>query len=114
MNGIAVQVPSSGIRDRKAALQEITHALARIDALQRLLVASDADLEYHLDPNRPPTRAMKEILGLVEAAENHVRQGNLSAAEEILRRAQEKEPPLLVYETIAKRIDSIRRSGRTD
>jgi hypothetical protein len=108
LNGIAVSVSSSSLPDRDRALHEITQALAHVDALQRFVVASDPALEYHYDPNRPPSPTMKALADLVETAEAHVRQGNVSAAEEALRRAQEMEPPPLAYEMIAKRLASLR------
>ena len=108
LNGIAVTVASSSQLDRDAALREITEALARINALQRLVVTCDPALEYHYDPNRPPSPTMKAIGDLVEAAETHVQQGNFAAAEELLRRAQDMEPPPLAYEMIEKRLNSLR------
>lgn len=108
LNGIAVRVASLSLPEHSAALQEITQALAHIDALQRLIVAADPDLEYHYDPNRPPSRIMKTITDLVEAAEHHIRRGDVSAAEEILQRVQEMEPPPLPYEAIEKRLKSLR------
>lgn len=114
LNGIAIRAPLSGLKDSKAALREITEAVAHLDALQRMVVASDEGLEYHFDPRRPPTRSMKEIADLVESAEDHVRRGKILAAEDMLRRAQEKEPPPLVYEAIAKRLDSIRGNQQRD
>lgn len=108
LNGIAVSLTVSSLSDRKAALQEITQALAHLDALQRLVVAAAPTLEYHYDPNRAPSPTMKAIADLVETAEAHVRQGNMPAAEDALRRAQEMEPPPLAYEMIEKRLTSLR------
>ena len=110
LNGIAVSVASSSLPDRTVALQEITQALAHVDSLQRLIVVSDPGLEYHYDPNRPPSRIMRTINDLVEAAEHHIRQGDVSAAQEILQRVQEMEPPPLPYEAIEKRLKSLRKN----
>lgn len=113
LNGIAVSVTSSSLPDRNAALQEITQALAHVDALQRLIVVSNPDLEYHHDPNRPPSPLMRTIADLVEAAENDRQQGNVSAAEVALKRALAMEPPPLAYEMIEKRLDSLEKGKRS-
>jgi hypothetical protein len=111
-NQVAVEVAASPLNNRAAAIQEITQALAHIDALQRMLVADDPSLEYHFDPGRGPTPAMTRVRDLVECAEKHVEAGQLNAAAEALQRACDLEPPPLVYETIAKRLEEVKRLAR--
>lgn len=106
-NRVAVDVASSSLQDRKAALHEITQALAHIDKLQRMIVAQDPDLEYHFDPDKEPTPTMKSIADLVEAADRHIAEGRQAEAVEILQRACDLEPPPLVYEMIEKRLKGL-------
>jgi Flp pilus assembly protein TadD len=107
LNGIAVNVPSVAPKN-DAALAEIVGAVERMYNLQRLVVALRPDLEYHSDPAKPPTRVMKDLAELLEEAETHIRAGNLAAADEVLKRACDLEPPPLAYEQIEKRLRSLR------
>ncbi len=107
-NQVAVDVASSPLRDRNAALHEITQALAHIDTLQRMVVAEDPSLEYHFEPNREPTSAMKKISSLVETADNLIRDGKRAEAAEALQRARDLEPPPLVYEMIERRLEELK------
>jgi hypothetical protein len=109
LNEVAVSIGSSSLSDRNVALGEITEALAHVDKLQALLYSFDPSLEYHYEPNRPPTRTMKEISDLVEAGERHAQAGNVTAAIEAFERARDLEPPPLPYEMIEKRLSSLRR-----
>ncbi len=108
LNALALRTASSALPDRDAGLREITQALAHVDSLQRLIVAADPGLEYHHDPNRPPSRIMREIANVVEEAEKQVRAGNVARAMEMLQRAQSMEPPPLAYESIEKRLMSLK------
>jgi hypothetical protein len=99
--------------DRNLALGEITEALTHVDKLQSLVFAADPELEYHHDPNRAPSRIMKEVAALVEAAERHLAEGNAAAAERTFQRACEMEPSPLAYETIEKRLNALRKSKKT-
>ena len=108
-NRVALDVASSTLHDRQAALNEITQALAHIDALQRILIAQDASLEYHFDPDREPTAAMETIAGLVEAADKHLQSGRRTEAIAVLQSACDLEPPPLVYEMLEKRLNELKR-----
>jgi len=108
LNSLAVSVASSSLADRSSALDEVTQALEHVNELQRRIVASDPTLEYHHDPHRPPTKAMKAIADLVEEAEQLAKKGDAKAAEEALKRACAMEPPPLAYEMIEKRIRTLR------
>lgn len=108
LNGIAVAVSSSLWTDRKAALHEVIQALAHLDAVQRLIYTSDPKLEYHFDPNRPPTHAMTMLAQLVDKAEDQARNGDVPGAKQALQRALELEPPPLAYETIEKRLNELK------
>lgn len=107
-NQVAVDVAASSLRERRAALNEITEALVHLDALQRILVADDPSLEYHFDPDRKATPAMKRIAELVESADRLVESEQFSEAAAMLQSACDLQPPPLVYETIAKRLEDVR------
>jgi len=51
---------------------------------------------------------MREIANVVEEAEKQVRAGNVARAMEMLQRAQSMEPPPLAYESIEKRLMSLK------
>lgn len=107
LNGIAVNVPSL-VPKNDAALTEIVKAIEHAYNLQRLVVAIQPDLEYHSDPAKPPTRVMKKLSALLDEAETHIRAGNVAAAEEVLKKASDLEPPPLAHEQIEKRLKSLR------
>ena len=112
LNAVAVGVASAPLGDRKGALAQITQALAHVDALQRSIYTADPSLEYHYDPNRPPTESMNKVADLVDAAEAQVAKGDVRGALETLHHALQLEPPPLAYETIEKRLKSLQ-GGKT-
>jgi hypothetical protein len=106
---VAVGLPSSSLQDRESALEEVSQALVHLDALQRIIVAQDPSLEYHFDPQRARTPAMKTIAEHVQAAEEFIQSGRLGEAVASLEHARDLEPPPLVYEMIEKRLGEIKR-----
>ena len=107
LNKIAVCVASSSIERRNEATHAITLALAHMDSLQRYIILSAPDLEYHYDPDREPSRLMRVMADLAETAESYVQQGNTKAATEAFLQLMNMEPPPLIYEMIEKRLASL-------
>ena len=109
LNGIAVSVPSLLRKnDSDVALRELVEAIEHVHNLQRMIVGIEPGLEYHSDPAKAPTAAMKKLADILRSAETHIRAGNTQAAEEAFKAALELEPPPLAYEQIEKRLNSLR------
>lgn len=111
-NQVAVAVAASPLTNRAAALREIAEALTRIDGVQRILIAEEPNLEYHFDSERKATPAMIRVAELIDSADKCLESGRFDEAAEILQRACDLEPPVLVYETLAKRLEEVRDKAR--
>lgn len=88
-------------------MPEIIGAIERVHNLQRLIVSIAPDLEYHSDPAKPPTPAMKRLAAILDKAETHIHSRDVGAAQEALKSALALEPPPLAYEQIEKRLKSL-------
>lgn len=106
-NRVVVDVAASSLRDRTAAVQDLTQALVHLENVYRMIVAEDPSLEYHFDPDREPSATMRTIASLVKEADTYTSNGNITEAVKLLEQARDMEPPPLVYEIVEKKLKAL-------
>lgn len=111
LSDAANSVSRSNLESRMEAVDEIARALELVMQVQQRVFRQDSSLEYHHDPQRPPTEFMRKIASAVEASESALRDGKKDTAKEWLEQALAMEPSPLAYESIAKRLSLIERES---
>lgn len=110
-NLAAVSVASGGAPVTKTLTAKLVDVLAEINTVQQSLIRGNPDLEYHSDPERPPTAFMLSIQQLEREADSAIAQGDRALAVRKLDEALALEPPPLAYEVLEKRRNEISRSA---
>lgn len=95
----------------KRLTEKLVGVLAEIADAQQVLFRTNPELEYHFDPNRPPTAFMREIQRLERESQEALAAGNPLLAAQRLTDALALEPPPLPYEVLERRRNEVSRSG---
>ena len=106
-NLAAVTVANGGSPISKALTEKLVAVLAEITAVQKSLVQRHPDLEYHFDPQRPPSAFMREVQRLGLEAQTAIAKGDRNLAILRINEALALEPPPLAYEILEKRRNEI-------
>ncbi len=110
LNGLAVKIGQAHDADKESGLRLITQAVANVMKFQELLYRRFPEFEFHYDPDRPPTKFMRDVAEGTKLAETLAARGEADKAISQYESVRSLEPPPLTYDLLTKRIKQLRGS----